>query len=257
MNQVKNRQQGIVETILTGGASYPLAARHPLDRGRADPTGLDLFTANLPVSPAYPTQPALRDAVYAVEERGVRAHQPVRFLFQAPHVEQPLFVGGQRSGSEFCMMSYRHDPNAYQGYGFALPQRNRQALADLLAHGVQVDEVVMAHQMAPQQYAGQPWTERVLPPPPPRARDLSRSLGRWSALLQKALIYGEAALLAGASLAAAGTAIGVAATLVTVATIDPIVLGVINGRQPGTRPRAGDPCAYVFLTAWDWEVELP
>lgn len=190
-----------------------------------------------------------------IENRSRAAGVNVRFLFAAQHVAHPIFAGGAQ-GSEWVIMDVRQDPNMRTDHGYAIPRSNLKELKTLVKHQVGFDGVFAFHQLAPESFPGQPWPERVLPPPPPEARNTVRTLGWWTQHLEHALKVGAYTAVSGMALATVGIAMATVAAATTIATIDPIIAGQINLRCPGTRPRPGDPCMFFYLTAWDWTYEV-
>jgi hypothetical protein len=162
----------------------------------------------------------------------------------ARHVEEPTLIRGDQR-KLWLIASLEHDPQFGIDGGCVLPARSLADLRRLAVAGVEVQGIVVAHEVAadksdrlfplvadgPRRCSAEVAHELAGPiPDGPVATRVARSMNQ----VVKALSGNTSALLA----------YGRARVV-----LDPILIGVIGTDR---RLRAGQPTLWVGLTAWEW-----
>ena len=201
--------------------------------------------------PAVPTA-LVEDRFARIARRSAAAGVDTRVLGIAPFTRRPMvFADG---GADWMVMPIQADPVVASGR-MAIPAVHHRRLRRLARHGVEIDELLIAHETPPGWTDGVTATPRPLTdfelerfareaavPVPMETDRLSRQMGAVAAtagmVAARVVTAGVAAAVAGAA------AVGGMAVM-----LDPILIGAVGASE---RLREGDLAGFIVLAQWAW-----
>lgn len=156
--------------------------------------------------------------------------------------------------TDWVLVPEHLDPTA--AGGMPLPRDVRQRVTDILAAGIEVDALLVAHEVPTKSLpVGVPLgandLAKVVTVPPPVAA-VQRSAAIGSTIERVANAVGKGAVVTGkaAAYTAGGLALAAGAlALAPLALLDPVLIG---GRSLRRSPTADDPFVWFELARWDW-----
>lgn len=189
----------------------------------------------------YPADPVLQRRCTQIEVQSQRSNLPVQYAFSMPYLSQPQRYPGDQY--DWWLMDIQCDPiYRWDADGFPMPKDVLERLYQIQQAGLEFDTLCIAHEVEKGRFAPEqpPSLQELLPPPSQEGLQASATMGT---VAQALWTVATLPLLAVGGLATMGA--GAATAL---ASLDPILFGVLGG---GRRPlRESETAAFFYLAHW-------
>jgi len=208
--------------------------------------------------PEYPLSLALQARVQEITQSSIAQDLPVRYAFTMPLFTGHMVIPGPQV--DWAFMPLNEDPLFLdQPYGYPVPSAILTELHRIVNTGMEFDDLYIAHELPKGVIEqGQRATLEMLAPPP--SKRLQRNANCYASVAQFAYQAVTLPLAGAAAIAGAGIALGAVAAIGAVsavplvigslATLDPVLFGVVKDPVHPLHP-----AAWFYLANWAYDGE--